>query len=199
MRILVDLDGTIAHFGAKFHRLRLELFPHLDGIPHPDNQTNFNMWEGRSEEEQNAIRTIMNYNGFYRDLEPMEGAVEAIHEMIAEGHEVRFLSAPWTTNPTCAQDKYDWIAEHFGEEFRENLFLVKHKDWVSGDILFDDKYPIPHAEDADWVQVFITQPYNVKASGYRISGMSQWREAIASVYEDAYRNYGKVLRDEVRV
>lgn len=33
MRILIDLDGTIAHFDKKFQFLREDLFPHLTGIP----------------------------------------------------------------------------------------------------------------------------------------------------------------------
>ena len=199
MEFLVDLDGTVAHFGAKFHRLRLELFPDLNGIPHPDQQFSFNMWEGRSEEEQNAIRTLMNYPGFYADLEPMDDVVEAVAEMEAAGHQVDFLSAPWTTNPTCAQDKYDWVARHFGERYRDKLFLVKKKHRVTGDILFDDKYPIEDAEKATWTQVFITQPYNAAISGYRVNSIAEWEGVVRTIQYDRLTSFGRPLREEVSV
>jgi 5'(3')-deoxyribonucleotidase len=181
MRILVDLDGTIAHFDRELDRHLDERYSHLPNIPRSPDQLSFNLWEGRTEEEQQALREIMNWPGFYRHLEVMEGAVEAIKEMEAEGHEVRFLTAPWESNNTCLQDKQDWIAEHFGEEYRRKLFYAKDKDWVAGDILFDDKYPIPHAETASWVQVFITQPYNRDAPGLRIASIRDWRDGVAEV------------------
>ncbi|UDL15973.1 5'-nucleotidase [Microbacterium phage Pumpernickel] len=186
MRILGDLDGTVAHFDRKYDLLREELFPHLTGIPHSSKQVSFNLWTDRTPEEQDAIRQIMNHPGFYRDLEVMEGAVEAFHEMEAEGHEVFFLSAPWVTNETCASDKYAWVEEMFGEGWSNKLILAKDKTVVSGDILFDDKEPIPHKERADWTQVYIDQPYNKSATGFRLYNWSDWKSVVSQV-ED-YRN-----------
>jgi 5'-nucleotidase len=183
MRLLIDLDGTIAHFDREFDRHLKERFSHLPGIPTSDKQLTFNLWEGRTPEEQEAIRDIMNYPGFYRHLEPMEGAVEAISAMEKSGHEVFFVTAPWRTNRTCLQDKADWIADHFGEDKVDQLVFAKKKFMVSGDILFDDKTPIERATEADWVQVFVHQPYNAKASGLRIHGWDEWPAIVDLVQE----------------
>jgi 5'-nucleotidase len=187
VRILVDLDGTIAHFDKEFDRILNESYAHLVNIPRSGKQVSFNLWEGRTPEEQEAIRDVMNRPGFYRHLEPMEGAIEAVKEMEEEGHEVWFLTAPWNTNPSCLQDKSDWIAEHFGEAHRDKLVFSKDKTIVSGDVLFDDKFPIAKKERADWIQVFVHQPYNANAEGARIRSWSEWRDVVAKI-EKAKKN-----------
>ena len=186
MRILIDLDGTVAHFDLKFQQLREELFPHLTGIPHYTEQKIFNLWLDRTTEEQDAIRVIMNHPGFYADLPVMAGAVEAVHEMVANGHEVIFLSAPWVTNPTCASDKYDWVERVFGEGYANRLILAKDKTVVSGGVLFDDKDPIPNKDRADWIQVFVNQPYNEGLPGHRILNWADgsWRQVLREVEDD---------------
>ena len=183
MRLLYDLDGTIAHFDLRMDELRESLYPELTGIPHSSKQLTFNLWADRTPEEQDAIRVIMNHPGFYKDLKPMEGAIEAVKRAAEAGHEVHFVSAPWVTNNTCAQDKFDWIAQHFGEDWRDKLVLAKDKTIVSGDILFDDKEPIPHKERADWTQVYINQPYNQGAEGFRIYNWSEQEVVIEQVRE----------------
>lgn len=190
MILLVDLDGTIAHFDKEFDRQLNHHYEHLTGIPRSHEQVSFNLWEGRTPEEQEAIRHVMNLPGFYRHLEPMAGGVEAVQEMHDDGHEVHFLTAPWNTNPTCLQDKSDWIADHFGEEYRDKLIFAKDKTLVTGDILFDDKHPIPKKERATWVQVFVHQKYNESADGYRIHDWSDWRKVVDQIAaEKTYDDY----------
>lgn len=125
----------------------------------------------------------MNHPGFYLDLEVMSGAVDAVRGMEAAGHEVFFLSAPWTTNASCPSDKYAWVEAIFGEGYSNKLILAKDKTLIIGDILFDDKDPIPHKELADWTQVFFTQPYNKNATGFRINSWDSWERVVDSVYD----------------
>lgn len=189
MRLLYDLDGTLAHFDREFDRHLEERYAHLTGIPRSANQISFNLWNGRTPEEQEAIREIMDHDGFYRKLEPMEGAIEAVKEADSLGHEVFFVSAPWTSNPSCAQDKFDWIADQFGDEWRGKLVLAKDKTIISGDILWDDKEPIENRERADWTQVYYTQPYNHFAPGPRINSWDpeEWKGVIEFVAEEQRR------------
>lgn len=185
MRILIDLDDTVAHFRKKFNALRAELFPHLSGIPDLNVATGFNLWEGRTAEEVKATAAIMDYPSFYRDLEPYEGAVEAVQEMLGMGHEVFFLSSPWITNPTGASDKYAWVEQHFGFIMAKKLILARDKSVVSGDVLFDDRHPIPNKERASWTQVFVDASYNRDAEGYRIHSWStdEWKYILNDIEE----------------
>jgi len=192
LRLLYDLDGTLVHFDRGYD-LRLNTkYAHFPDIPRSANQLSFNLWEGRTDEEKVAIREIMDEPGFYADLEPMAGAVEAVKTAADMGHEVFFLSTPWTTNPTCAQDKYDWVGLHFGDDWRDKLILASDKSVISGDILFDDKFPISKKERADWIQVYYDQPYNQGASGYRLFSwdICEWKPIIESVERGKRQVYG---------
>lgn len=186
MRLLYDLDGTLAHFDLRFDEILDDLYPHMTSIPRSKHQKTFNLWEGRTPEEQDAIRFVMNHPGFYADLKPMAGGVEAVKEAESMGHEVLFLSAPWITNPTCASDKFNWVEKTFGEGWGNKLILAKDKTVISGDILWDDKDPIPNKERADWIQVFIDQPYNRDAEGYRISSWEtdEWKTILTALGEN---------------
>ncbi len=186
MRLLYDLDDTVAHFRRKFGVLRLDLFPHLPGIPDLETHASFNLWEGRTDEEQQAINGIMNHPGFYRDLEPYEGAVDAVKEAQSLGHEVFFVSAPWVTNPTGASDKYAWVEEHFGLDMAKKLVLARDKTIVAGDLLFDDKHPIPNRDRATWTQVYVDAIYNRDQPGLRIKDWTtdEWKDIIVLVQEE---------------
>jgi len=184
MIILFDLDGTLAHFDREFDRHLNERFGHLVDIPRSHNQITFDLFAGRSAEESAAINDIMDYPGFYRHLQPMEGGVEAVREAEALGHEVFFVTAPWRTNRSCLQDKADWVAEHFGEKAVDQLIFAKKKHLIIGDILFDDKSPIEHADQAVWTQVFVHQPYNKDAKGLRIHSWDDWKDVVVQVQAD---------------
>jgi 5'-nucleotidase len=185
MRILFDLDDTVAHFRRRFDALRAEQYPLLTSIV-LENHASFNLWQNRTPEEVAAIDALMNHKGFYRDLEPYEGAVDAVHEAVAMGHEVFFLSAPWITNPTGASDKYAWVEEHFGLDLAKKLILARDKTIVAGDVLFDDKHPIPNKENATWTQVYVDAPYNRDQPGYRITDWTsdQWKIVLEEIAED---------------
>ncbi|URP22254.1 hypothetical protein SEA_BIG4_221 [Microbacterium phage Big4] len=185
MRILFDLDDTVAHFRRRFDALRAERYPLLTSIVLED-YASFNLWQGRTPEEVAAIDALMNHTGFYRDLEPYEGAVDAVHEVQSMGHEVFFLSAPWVTNPTGASDKYAWVEEHFGLDLAKKLILSRDKTIVAGDVLFDDKHPIPNKHLATWEQVFVDAPYNRDQPGYRIHDWTsdEWKTVLSEIEED---------------
>lgn len=189
MRILFDLDDTVAHFRRRFDALRAEHYPLLTGIPELDKHASFNLWQGRTPDEITAIDALMNHTGFYRDLEPYEGAVDAVHETISMGHDVFFLSAPWVTNPTGASDKYAWVEEHFGIDLAKKLILSRDKTIVAGDILFDDKHPIPNKENATWTQVFVDAPYNRDQPGHRVMSWAtdEWKDVLELVIEERRR------------
>lgn len=186
MRLLIDLDDTVAYFRPKFTSLREELYPLLTGIPVLDNYPSFNLWADRTPEKVLAIDAIMNHPGIYRDLEPYEGAVEAVKEAQYLGHEVFFVSAPWVTNPTGASDKYAWVEEHFGLDMAKKLVLARDKTIVSGDILFDDKHPIPNREKSTWTQVYVDAPYNQEQPGLRIQDWTtdEWKDVLILIQEE---------------
>ena len=85
--------------------------------------------------------------GFFRNLEVMPGAKEAVAELITmPGIEVFIATKPTTKNLYCATEKYEWVNEHF-PSLLFKMFLTCNKGHLNGDYLIDD-------EPATWGKKF---------------------------------------------
>ena len=87
--------------------------------------------------------------GIFALMDPMPGAIEAVHTL-AEHYDVYVLStAPWA-NPSAWSDKVGWIQRHFGSHdnsvLYKRLILSHHKNLNRGDFLIDDRL---HKNGAD--------------------------------------------------
>ena len=72
----------------------------------------------------------------YRNLEVIEGAIEALAELNAD-HEIFIASTPPWTRPEVWGHKREWLEEHF-PYLKRKLILTHRKDLLIGDILIDD-------------------------------------------------------------
>ena len=177
MRILVDMDGVLADWGSEWDKEVQERKAHF--LPLTEDQRSFNLFENRSEEEKEVVRQIMNSPGFYSRLGAIPGAAEALNEMLSLRHDVRIVTAPWLTNPTCASDKYDWAERHIGAGWGERTIITKDKTLIRGDYLIDDKPEIVGIEIPEWEHIWFTQPYNRDLNHYRrIDNWSEWKDVI---------------------
>lgn len=182
LHILLDADGNMLNWGGKWDRVRSTDFSDFTNIPLTPDQRSFNLKLGLTEEEAAVVDTIFNMPGFYRDLEPFEGAVEAYHKMVEAGHRVQFATSPWWSNATCLQDKSESILEHFGEEAQRTMILTSDKTALRGDYLFDDKPEISGEYTPTWTQILYDQPYNRTVEGKpRITDWSQWEEVLEAL------------------
>lgn len=110
--IYIDMDGVVADFVTKWETVYgKKIDPHYLP-PTPE--------------------------GFYRDLEPIDGAIGGVH-MLSKHYEVYFLSTPEWDNPSCWMDKRLWIEEHFGDLSYKRLILSHDKSLCQGDFLIDDR------------------------------------------------------------
>ena len=75
--------------------------------------------------------------GFYRDLEPMPGALEA-WKKLNEVFEVYICSSPSWSNPSSWIDKRLWVETYLGPDAKKKLILTHNKGLVKGDYLVDD-------------------------------------------------------------
>ena len=90
--------------------------------------------------------------GIYALMEPMPGAVEAVHKL-AEKYDVYILStAPWK-NPSAWADKVAWVTKYLDDVLHKRLILSHHKDLLKGDYLIDDR-PKHSADqfEGEWIQ-----------------------------------------------
>ena len=177
MRYLVDMDDTILWWGKhKDRRLRSD-YPHLPNFLFGELQTSWDLLADLDEEHARAMIELMDSPGFYAGFDPIEGAPEALNDMVADGHEVFIVSTPWATNPTCMADKYNWLNHHIGLGWGDRLILTRDKTVIDGDILIDDKPAISGVNKSPtWTQVLFDQPHNASVSGLqRMDDWSQWR------------------------
>ena len=90
--------------------------------------------------------------GLFSLMEPMPGAIEAVHRL-AEKYDCYILStAPWE-NPSAWSDKLLWVKKYLGELFYKRLIISHHKNLCHGDYLIDDRGNNGTSEfDGEWIQ-----------------------------------------------
>ena len=76
--------------------------------------------------------------GFYRDLKPIDGAIEG-YKKLTEKYDCYILSAPSWRNPSSYSDKRLWVEEHLGEFANKRLVLSHNKGLFQGRALIDDR------------------------------------------------------------
>ena len=107
-RIFIDMDGVIADFEKASNE-----FQRIHGKTNrPDKWVD------------------------YRNLDVIEGAIEAVAKLNAD-HEVFIASTPPWTRPEVWGHKREWIGEHF-PYLKRRIILTHRKDLLIGDILIDD-------------------------------------------------------------
>lgn len=109
--VYVDLDGVVADFDKAFPAVAESVWV-----------------EGQEKKVP---------EGFFANLEVMEGAVEALYELSVY-YDVHFLSTPQWHNPSCWSEKRLWVEAVYGELMYKKLTLTHHKGLLKGEFLIDD-------------------------------------------------------------
>lgn len=110
--VYIDLDDTLCDFKSAYHNALRE----NQAIQYPQSQYRF-----------------------FANLEPIEGAIEAVRALIdSDEYDPFILSAPSTRNPFSYAEKREWVEIHLGYDFCEKLILCSHKGLLKGDLLIDD-------------------------------------------------------------
>ncbi len=76
--------------------------------------------------------------GFFSDLPPIDGAIDAFYKL-REHYDTYILStAPWN-NPSAWTDKLLWVKKHLPDKGYKRLILSHNKNLNHGDYLIDDR------------------------------------------------------------
>lgn len=80
--------------------------------------------------------------GFFENLKPLPGALEAVQKLIKDGRfRVGVLTKPVATSPISYTEKVRSLAKWF-PCLLDNIIMAQHKSDVKGDYLIDDnKWP----------------------------------------------------------
>src|SRR5512147_86565 len=113
MRILVDMDGVIADFDQELVIRWRERHPDQPYVPLAERKT-FYVKDSYPEELKPLVVEILLESSFFRDMLPMQGAIEALHEMQAMGWEVFICTSPLSTYRNCVLEKHEWVEKFLG-------------------------------------------------------------------------------------
>lgn len=192
MRILVDQDAVIASWGLEYDRCLDALGEPAAGIPRTADQEDWNLKNGRSPEEQEIIERIMCSPGFYARLEPIPGAKTALNALLKQGNDVRIVTAPYISNPTCASDKLNWVVKHYGSHWGARVIMTNDKTAIRGDVLIDDRPRITGFHDPEWKHiVFGDYAYNRDAAGLRLKSWDMTVLAPVLLHAAAFKKETK--------
>jgi 5'-nucleotidase len=109
--VLIDMDGVLADFDKRAQELEAQ------GV------------KGQS---------LFKHPNAFRDLEPIEGAIEAWNSL-QDKYETYILSTPPWSNPDAWAEKRIWVEKYLGKTAKKKLILGHHKGLVRGDFLIDDR------------------------------------------------------------
>lgn len=157
--VLVDMDGVLASFdgSAIAHLSPDEIVP----------RTNFYITDDYPVEIRPSIEAVYNAPGFFENLQPMPGVLEAWQTMVDNGYEPRIASAPLSSNRTSVEGKIKWLdrimVPEFGVKIVEDAIIDANKWAYPGLALIDDRPEVSTGPDgqnvAEWKQILFGWPH----------------------------------------
>src|SRR3989344_4235368 len=106
--ILIDQDGVLANYNKRLLELVREKFPD-EQLVEEGKLVRFDTHLHFSEEHQKEIDGLSLIPEFFSSLEPIEGAVDALHDLVSRGLNVRICTSPKKRSDNCAKEKLVWI------------------------------------------------------------------------------------------
>ncbi len=176
MLVLIDQDGVLADFDQGFYAAWAQSGHDHPALP-PHQRKSFYVRDDYPAHLATSVEQIYTAPGFFRDLKPIEGAVEAIQGLLNAGHDVRICTSPLNSYRNCVQEKYEWVEQHLGLDFVARMIVTKDKTVVFGDVLIDDKPTITGTRTPSWRHILYSQPYNQHVTGERLTWQN-WRNVL---------------------
>jgi len=175
--VLLDMDGVIADISGGFERDWESAYPDKKLTPRDERKEYF--LEKMHPEYNNLIQEMFLKKGFFYNLPPIPGAIEAIGEMEEAGLDVQICTMPFPNSKFCSQEKIDWVEKHLGWN-EDRVILRWDKTRELGDYLIDDKPNVTGRYKPSWEHIIYTQPYNQHIKFRRRLTWANWRERFVS-------------------
>ncbi|KAK1163901.1 5'(3')-deoxyribonucleotidase, cytosolic type-like [Acipenser oxyrinchus oxyrinchus] len=164
VRVLVDMDGVLADFEGALLRKYRERYPGEPFIELSERRGFLarDQYRQISPELGPKLSSVYESPGFFLDLKPIPGAIEAMKEMSNLKNTEMFLcTSPILQYEHCVQEKFLWVEKHLGAEFVQRLILTRDKTIVHADLLIDDKDSIKGVQASpSWEHILFTCCHN---------------------------------------
>lgn len=169
-RALIDVDGVAACFDCAW----LEAYRTVTGtmvLPHELTDWDYMSYLPGAKEKKQLIEAYSHAPGFCHNLPEYPGAVAAIKRIMTVA-EVVFVTSPLDSR-YWAREREQWLEQRFGPC---KIVSTKHKEFVKGDLLVDDRPANVRNWLAEWPSgkgIVFAQPYN---SGTTLHRTDDWQE-----------------------
>ncbi len=172
MKIGFDMDGTIVDFTKRSFERVNELYGiklTIEDAYKP--KTAQLVWERMTEEQKSKYGDhrelygeICN-DGFFLELEPFDGAVEAVKKAARAGNEIVWITKVLNWERS-AHEKDKWLAKYFGDIDYHKIFVDDRaaKGLINVDVIVDDD-PIVLENIDGPIPIMIKQPWNHEVRG----------------------------------
>ena len=134
-RVIVDMDEVICKWVDRV----LEWYNQDHGTSFTrDDIKHWNVTSDLPEDGHYFIRACMRYPEFYRDLDPIEGAIDGIQELLNDGFDVVIATATPRSAGIAYHGKLEWLRRRMPFFDLKSLVSISRKDLLIGDVLLDD-------------------------------------------------------------
>lgn len=149
--ILIDMDDTICATSQRV--MEIYAMEHYCEIPTEWDWFYTNIKDVRGMYWQQ----IFNRRGFFRDLEPIDGAWEAVNKLFRAGYQIYFVTRP-VYNEWSYREKIDWLYEMFNWFDPDEHFIATNAKHMVKGLLIDDN--VEHLKRHPDITICFTQPHN---------------------------------------
>uniref|UniRef100_A0A0K8S112 5'(3')-deoxyribonucleotidase, cytosolic type n=1 Tax=Crotalus horridus TaxID=35024 RepID=A0A0K8S112_CROHD len=164
LRVLVDMDGVLSDFEGGLLRDFVASYPEEPHVELAQRKgfLALDQYRRLREDLGEKIASVYESPGFFLSLQPIPGAIEAMHEMNEMPNtDVFICTSPIRKYEYCISEKYRWVAQHLGPNFVGRLILTRDKTVVSADLLIDDKDTIKGVEpNPSWEHILFSCCHN---------------------------------------
>lgn len=184
--VLIDMDNTLVDFDSEFGRRWAERRPEEGAAPVLD-RAHFELEMNFDESQRPLAVEIMSQSGFFISFEPVPGALDAVRQMVDEGINVFFCTAPLPFQyETCVAEKFAWVRKYLGEDYLRRIIITRDKTVIKGAVLIDDKPVVTGAcVKPEWTHIVFTRSYNKHIDAPRLTDWAQWRQIVGPLLESS--------------
>ena len=128
-------------------------------------------WQDYCGIDKSYFEDLLNEEGFFLNLEPVEGAIETLTKLHEEGYDIHILTCPQHSNGDCFISKVKWVQKYLPFiNIETNFHTTGNKGLFAkeGRCLVDDNLNYLNSwQENRGVAIAFNQGWNSEYKGYR--------------------------------
>ena len=182
MTILVDMDDTMEQLLAAWLK-KLNTMYGYDVTPEDSVVWDVSAaFPGLTREQ---VYDVPRHDDFWKEVEPVPGAVEVMKKWVDAGHDVYVVTA--SQYESIPGKMRDHLFKWFPFITWDHVIITSHKQMLKADVLIDDG--VHNLEGGDYEKILVDAPYNrhYDEAAHGMKRVYNWAEIEAEVEKIAAR------------